>query len=64
MEGLYCKESGQSPLKQKRMPAITGIPFSQTHFSMYVEYTVIYTIPCAIIALATFMKPAMFAPFT
>ena len=23
-----------------------------------------YTIPCAIIALATFMKPAMFAPFT
>ena len=23
-----------------------------------------YTIPCAIMALATFMKPAMFAPFT
>lgn len=23
-----------------------------------------YTIPCAIIALATFMKPAMLAPFT
>jgi hypothetical protein len=24
----------------------------------------VYTIPCAIIALATFKKPAMFAPFT
>ena len=23
-----------------------------------------YTMPCAIMALATFMKPAMFAPFT
>ena len=25
---------------------------------------IIYTMPCAIIALATFIKPAMFAPFT
>jgi len=27
-------------------------------------FVVFYTIPCAIMALATFMKPAMFAPFT
>lgn len=26
--------------------------------------SVSYTIPCAIMALATFKKPAMFAPFT
>ena len=26
--------------------------------------TLNHTMPCAIIALATFMKPAMFAPFT
>ena len=25
---------------------------------------IVYTIPCAIIALATFMKPATLAPFT
>ena len=34
-----------------------------THIIKYLNYCR-YTTPCAIIALATFMKPAMLAPFT
>ena len=30
----------------------------------FVVECVVYTTPCAIIALATFMKPAILAPFT
>ena len=33
-------------------------------FSVYVSISLCYTIPCAIMALATFMKPATLAPFT
>gem|GEM_PF-3153351 len=42
-------------------------PFS---FSLCIEYTLYvvsladYRMPCAIMALATFMNPATFAPFT
>ena len=32
--------------------------------SFFILHSSFYTIPCAIIAFATFMKPAMLAPFT
>jgi hypothetical protein len=34
------------------------------HKRFFIMYAVYYNTPCAIIAFATFMKPAMFAPFT
>lgn len=33
-------------------------------FSYYWRLAKLHTIPCAMMALATFMKPAMLAPFT
>ena len=39
---------------------ISGIPWLRLRYAELCRYTM----PCAIIALATFMKPATLAPFT
>ncbi len=51
--------SGVFSQKNEDMPT-----FQSAYPHPYYILRVYYTIPCAIIALATFMKPATFAPFT
>lgn len=52
------------PLKNGDIIIADYIPLKKNYiWFVLVDYIVFYTIPCAIIALATFMKPHTFAPF-
>ena len=53
-----------APSVQHSSSELGSVFGSRSNSSFFILHSSFYTIPCAIMALATFMNPAMFAPLT
>ena len=49
---------------EMKIPVLLLQRYGDFYYDIMIEFFADYKIPCAIIALATFINPAMLAPFT